>query len=109
MKFVLAAVLLCAGAAGAAPVETVTVGSFSVAPFIMDRDGATTGILVDFFDREIAPRMGVKFKWLAPMTVARLEYSLAHNVVQFTPILAKTSGRHSDGIVFVGDVDVSFE
>jgi ABC-type amino acid transport substrate-binding protein len=89
--------------------EVVTVGVFSVAPFIVAVDGKTTGILVDFFDQEIAPRMGVTFKWTAPVTVARLEQSLIHGAVQFTPILAKTPERLSAGIVYAGDVDVRFE
>lgn len=111
MKQALAAalLLLCCATSGAAQQEVVTVGVYSVAPFIVVRDGRTTGILVEFFDQEIAPRMGVQFKWLAPMTVARLEQSLIHNVVQLTPILAKTPARLRDGIVYAGDVDVRFE
>jgi polar amino acid transport system substrate-binding protein len=111
MKTALAAalLLLCCSAAQAAPRESVTVGVYSVAPFIVAVDGKTSGILIDFFDREIAPRMGVRFKWLPPMTVARLEQSLIHNAVQFTPILVRTPQRVQDGIVFAGDVDVRFD
>lgn len=101
--------MLGAGAASAAPVETVVVGVFSVAPFIVAVDGETRGILVDFFDKEVAPRMGVKFKWLPPVNVARLEQSLIHNVVQFSPILAKSPERLAAGIRFAGDVDIQFE
>jgi polar amino acid transport system substrate-binding protein len=111
MKNAVSAVLLflCCASVAAAPREVVTVGVFSVAPFIVAGDGETRGILVDFFDAEIAPRMGVKFKWTAPVTVARLEQSLIHNAVQFTPILAKTPERLAAGIVFGGDTDVRFE
>ncbi|PWF55508.1 substrate-binding periplasmic protein [Massilia glaciei] len=110
------AAALCAGAHAAQPVppakaapEVVTVGVFTIAPYVIaSRDGAQ-GALIAFFDREIAPRMGVRFKWEMPTTVARLEQSLASDSIAFTPLLIRTKAREDAGIVFVGDKLISFE
>jgi polar amino acid transport system substrate-binding protein len=99
----------CCAGAQAAPTETVTVGVFAVAPFIVAAEGGPRGILVDFFNQEIAPRMGVRFKWTAPVAVARLEQSLIHGAVDFSPILIKTPERLAAGIIYAGDVNVKFE
>ncbi len=92
----------------AAP-ETVTVGLYAVAPFVIAGPDGPHGILIDFFDQEIAPRMGVRFKWSAPVTTARLEQNLMHGRVMFNPILVKTAERQRGGIVFAGDVHIKFE
>ncbi len=83
LKFVLfAAGLGCAAppshAAGPAtpPLEVVSVGVFTVAPYVIAGPNGPSGVLIDFFDREVAPRMGVRFKWERPVTIARLEQSL---------------------------------
>lgn len=105
------AAVLAPLAVGAAPSpEVVTVGTFSVAPYMMaDASGDPHGALIDFFDREIAPRMGVRFKWGKPVTVARLEQSLIRGDVMFTPVFSFTEQRKSAGIVFAGDVHVHFD
>ncbi len=88
----------------------VNVGVFTVAPFIIAHGGeAPQGILVDFFDREIAPRMGVKFNWLPPVTVARLEQNLTRGTVTFTPILTITPARSAAKIRFAGINYIHFE
>jgi ABC-type amino acid transport substrate-binding protein len=94
----------------AAPaLEVVKVGVFSMSPFVNPGPGAPHGVMVDFFNREIAPRMGVRFQWERPMTVARLERSLANGSVMFTPMLLKTPAREKAGIRFAGDVHLSLE
>lgn len=95
---------------GAVPpkVEVITVGVFTVAPFVIGGDQGPTGILIDFFDHEIAPRMGVRFKWERPTTTARLERSLASGRIMFTPILAKTPFRLKAGIRFDQGVYIRF-
>lgn len=109
--FLLLALLLpCAGKAG--PVlPTVNVGVFNVAPFIIANNAgeAPHGVLIDFFDREIAPRMGVKFVWLSPVTVARLEQNLIRGTFTFTPILAKTTAREAARIHFASGQYIRFE
>jgi ABC-type amino acid transport substrate-binding protein len=92
----------------APPVETITVGVFTVAPYVIAGDDGPRGALVDFFDREIAPRMHVRFQWERPMTVARLEQSLVAGRVLFTPILAKTTAREQAHIQFAGAPQVRF-
>lgn len=94
---------------GAPALEIVKVGVFTMPPFVNPGPGAPHGVMVDFFDREIAPRMGVRFQWERPMTVARLENSLAGGGVTFTPILGKTPAREKAGIHFAGDVHISFD
>ena len=80
-----------------------------MSPFVNPGPGEPHGVLIDFFDREIAPRMGVRFEWERPMTVARLENSLISGRVMFTPILGKTPARQSAGIYFSGDVHIRLD
>ncbi len=96
-------------AAPATPTEPVVVGVFTVAPFILPGPNGPQGALIDFFDHEIAPRMGVRFQWQRPVTVARLEISLASGAVLFTPILARTPQRDSAGIRFDDTAYIKFE
>ncbi len=97
-------------AASARPLtpDIVSVGVFTVAPYIMSGPHGPTGALIDFFDREVAPRMGVRFKWERPTTVARLEQSLISGRVMFTPILLRTRARDKARIRFAGDVYIRF-
>ncbi len=91
-------------------VPVVNVGVFTVAPFIVANAGeAPQGVMVDFFDREIAPRMGVKFNWLPPVTVARLEQNLIRGIFTFTPILTRTPAREAAQIRFAGSNYIRFE
>jgi ABC-type amino acid transport substrate-binding protein len=95
-------------AACSAHAEDVQVGLFAVAPYVL-RDGAQpSGALISFFDQEIAPRMGVRFIWQPPVTIARLEQNLVSGAIQFTPILSVTPDRRDRGIVFAGDQYVRF-
>ncbi len=94
--------------AAAAEPEVVTVGVFLMAPFVMEGKDGPQGAVIDFFDREIAPRMGVKFKWERPMTTARLEQSLYANRVMFTPVLFKNEERIRKGIRFAGAMHIPF-
>ena len=116
MKLIGAALCAClclaAGSLAARPaeLESVTVGVFDVAPFVVaGPDGRPRGILIDYFDKEVAPRMGVRFKWTDPVSVARLEQNLINGKVLFTPILAKTAAREKAKLIFAGNVDIKFE
>lgn len=100
--------LLSGSAQAQAPIETVTVGVFTVAPYVTAGDDGPHGALVEFFDREIAPRMQVRFQWERPVTVARLEQNLIAGRVQFTPILARTTARELAHIQFTGEPQVRF-
>ncbi|MES2295963.1 MAG: transporter substrate-binding domain-containing protein [Pseudomonadota bacterium] len=97
-----------AGADKALP-ESINVGIFSVAPFVIGDATGPHGLLIEFFDKEVAPRMGVRFNWTMPTTVARLEQNLIQGSVSFTPILARTPAREASRIVFAGDAYVRFE
>lgn len=90
------------------PQDTVAVGVFTVAPYVIGGDAGPHGALVDFFDKEVAPRMNVRFQWERPMTVARLEQSLIAGRVLFTPILAKTASREQAHIRFAGEPQIRF-
>lgn len=108
--FLLLALLLPGQGWAGQAVPVVNVGVFSVAPFIVANAGeAPHGVMVDFFDREIAPRMGVKFNWLPPVTVARLEQNLSRGTVAFTPILTVTPARIAAKIRFAGINYIHFE
>lgn len=91
-----------------APPELVKVGVYTVAPFILTGNERAEGTLIDFFNREVAPRMGVRFQWERPVTVARLEKGLASGQVLFTPILARTPERDAAGILFDTESYVKF-
>ncbi|MES2319385.1 MAG: hypothetical protein V4631_18045 [Pseudomonadota bacterium] len=96
-------------AALARPLPVVKVGVFAMTPFVTAGPDLPSGVLIDFFDKEIAPRMGVRFQWERPMTMARLENSLVTGRVMFTPILARTPGRERARIYFAGDVHIRLE
>lgn len=103
---------LAAGAACAAEpesIDTVSVGVFTVAPYLIAGADGPRGALVEFFDTEIAPRMGVRFKWDQPVTIARLEQNLISGRVMFTPILTKSAAREQAGLRFAGEVNVQFK
>ena len=92
-----------------AAIETVNAGVFKVAPYVIAGAAGPQGALIAFFDHEIAPRMGVRFNWEAPVTTARLEQNLISGRVMFTPILSMTPVRQQAGIIFAGDVHVQFK
>ena len=104
----IASMAACPPAAAQQPADTVTVGVFTVAPDVIGGDGGPHGALVEFFEREIAPRMHVRFQWERPTTVARLEQNLIAGRVLFTPILAKTAAREAAHIRFVGEPQIRF-
>lgn len=85
------------------PLEVVKVGVFTLAPYVVAGPEGPTGALVEFFDKEVAPRMGVRFDWQRPMTTARLERSLMAGTVAFTPVFAKTPARLRARLRFVGE------
>ncbi|MEJ7806290.1 MAG: transporter substrate-binding domain-containing protein [Telluria sp.] len=91
-----------------APLEVVIVGVFAMEPYVHAGPDAPTGALIDFFDHEVAPRMGVRFQWERPMTTARLEQSLISGRVMFTPILARTPSRERSRIRYAGAPYVLF-
>ncbi|QYF92783.1 transporter substrate-binding domain-containing protein [Massilia sp. PAMC28688] len=88
--------------------DIISVGVFTVAPYVMAGPDGPEGALIEFFDREIAPRMGVRFRWERPTTVARLEQSLISGRVMFTPIMLRTSKRDKARIRFAGEVYIRF-
>jgi hypothetical protein len=108
----LASALLClslpARAADPEPLEVVSVGVFAMAPYVMSGPDGPSGALIDFYDHEVAPRMGVRFKWGRPVTTARLVQSLASGRILFTPILLRTTPRERAGIRFAGPSSIRF-
>ena len=103
---------LCAAPpAGSAPahVEVVSVGVYTVAPYVVSGPQGPTGVLIDFYDKEVAPRMGVRFKWERPVTIARLEQSLINGRVAFTPILARTRLRERSRLRFSDETYIHFD
>lgn len=115
--FACVASLACTVAAAAAtaprpgeiPLEVVKVGVFTIAPYVIAGPNGPTGALVDFFDKEIAPRMGVRFDWRRPMTTARLQSSLASGAIMFTPVLAKTPSRLRANLRFAGEAYIRLD
>ncbi|WP_148713755.1 substrate-binding periplasmic protein [Chitinolyticbacter meiyuanensis] len=77
----------------AAELPRVPIASFSVVPYVMAEGGKVRGALVDFFDRELAPRMGVRFVWQPPVSTPRLERGLKDGSYAMVPLLAQTAAR----------------
>jgi hypothetical protein len=107
--WLVSATLCQAGRAAPAGPEVVTVGVYTVAPYVVSGPAGPSGVLIDFYDHEVAPRMGVRFKWERPVTVARLEQSLINGRVMFTPILARTATRARARIRYVGKPYLHFD
>ncbi|MEH6458948.1 substrate-binding periplasmic protein [Chitinimonas sp. JJ19] len=85
----LALCLLCAAQA-----ETLEVGAFSVAPWIIATgNDKVSGALVDFYNQDVAPRAGVTLRWHGAVTVSRLVEDLRLGKLQFSPILTRTPER----------------
>lgn len=106
--FAMAALPMSALAQHGQPVEIVPAGVFTVAPYVIAGPEGPHGALVKFMEQEIAPRMGVRFQWERPMTVARLEQSLISGRILFTPILAKTPTRERANVRFAGEPQIQF-
>lgn len=82
----LAPVALSAGA-----LPTLRMASHALAPYVIEQgEGAPKGALIDFYDQEMGPRMGVRFEWLPCMTLARLMRSLEDGTANATPLLTLT-------------------
>lgn len=88
--------------------QLIKAGVFTVAPYVLATPDRARGVLIDFYDNEIAPRMGVRFLWQPPVTVARLEHDLAVGAVMFTPILVHTPERDQARIQFDPEVHIKF-
>lgn len=111
LPMLIAAVFVSSASASGADdaLETVSVGTFTVAPYIMAGSDGPHGALIAFFDAEIAPRMGVRFKWDPPVTIARLEQNLISGRVMLAPILTRSASRELAGLRFAGEVNVRFK
>lgn len=97
-----------AGAQAGTQVETISAGVFNVAPYVMVGSDGAQGALIEFFDREVAPRMGVRFDWGRPMTTARVEQNLIGGQIMFTPMLIRTAARELARIQFAGEAYIKF-
>ncbi len=57
--------------------ETIKVGFFDLEPYaIKQADGKYTGAAIEYFEKYMAPKMGVKVEWLGPMPMTRAYKSL---------------------------------
>ncbi|HEY9104646.1 substrate-binding periplasmic protein [Chitinimonas sp.] len=98
--------LLCALPVAA---ETLQVGVFNVSPWVfVGQDGRVQGALVDFYDREVAPRAGVTLQWQAPTTVARMLEDMRTGRLQLTPILVRRAEREKQ-VLFGSSIVARFE
>ncbi|MBH9552961.1 substrate-binding periplasmic protein [Inhella gelatinilytica] len=77
--------------------RVVRVATFGLTPYAMDggANGSIQGAVVEFFERELAPRMGVQFHWLPLMTVPRLLMSLESGAADFCPLLTHSPEREA--------------
>ncbi|MGQ5521734.1 substrate-binding periplasmic protein [Chitinimonas sp. PSY-7] len=89
--------------------ETLEAGFFKISPwaFVGD-DGKAKGVLVDFFDQEVAPRAGVQFVWNQPVTPPRLVENLRTGTLHFAPILNREGEERIRSIRFGQNEVVSF-
>ena len=73
--------------------ESIKIGYFDDPPHIFAQDGIAKGALVDFWDKEIADRMGVTVYWLGPFPPGRLFNMLGLGEINAVALLSKTNER----------------
>ena len=101
--------LLCLFASLLLRAETVQVGVFNVSPWAyVGADGKARGAVVDFYEREVAPRAGVTLVWHAPTTVARMLEDMRAGRLHLTPLLIRNPERERL-VVFGKSVLTQFE
>lgn len=75
--------------------ETVKIGYFQLAPYVItDVDGGKpSGIIVDFWEEYIAPSMGIELEWIGPYPFSRMERMLETGEIDTVFLMIKTPPR----------------
>lgn len=73
--------------------DTITIGYFDDPPHIFTSEGRAQGALVDYWEKEIAGRMGVTVQWLGPFPPGRLFSMLGLGQLNAIALLSKTNQR----------------
>jgi polar amino acid transport system substrate-binding protein len=75
--------------------ERLKIGYFYLEPFIIEKAGALEpiGVSVDYWEKLIAPAMGVTIEWVGPLPIARMYQSLDKGLVDAVFIVVKNPDR----------------
>ena len=74
--------------------EPVRVGYFAVPPHVIEEDGSITGACVDFFEKKIAPQMGVTVIWSKKtMSIPRILIEFQNKRLDACLVMAKNVER----------------
>lgn len=75
--------------------EEIRIGFFKWPPLIDHEKGQEKpmGSVVDYYENELAEKMGVTFKWLGPFPVPRVIKMLQRNQIDMIPCLTKNPER----------------
>ena len=75
--------------------DIMKIGYFYLEPFIIEKKGAVNpiGVSVDYWEKYIAPKMGVNIKWVGPLPIARMYYYLDTGEIDAVFICVKNPDR----------------
>ncbi len=73
--------------------EIIRIGYFNLPPQVFLHNGKVQGIAVDYWEKHIAPEMGVKIKWYGPYNIKRLVAQAKKGKLDAILILAKNAQR----------------
>ena len=84
--------LLCTPASGK---DILKIGYFYLEPFIMEEEGAPDpiGVSVDYWEKLVAPAMGVQIEWVGPLPITRMYYYLETGDIDTIFIVVKNPDR----------------
>ena len=76
--------------------ETIKIGYFELEPYVGGQAGQKpTGASVDYWEKHLAPQMGVTIEWVGPLTVPRLLKDLESGAIDAIVLMAKNPERAS--------------
>jgi ABC-type amino acid transport substrate-binding protein len=75
--------------------ETMKIGFYTLEPFMIDAGwgGKPSGSTVDYFEKYLAPNMGIEIEWLGPIPFVRIAAMLENKRIDAITMLTKTHER----------------
>ncbi|MFH2130136.1 MAG: transporter substrate-binding domain-containing protein [bacterium] len=73
--------------------QTLKMGYLSLMPHIIVEKGNHTGALVDYWEKHVAPAMGVRVEWVGPLPPNRLFQALEKGQINAIAFLGKSKAR----------------
>lgn len=93
MKKMFVFIFLCV-VIGAGFTQTIKIGFFQLEPYSIAEEGKkTTGFAVEFWEKYLAPKMGVTVQWVGPLPIPRLYSSLDNGEIDAVLAMASNPER----------------